>query len=302
MTLQHIKYIICVAQCGSISKAAKKLYVSQPSLSAAIKKVEEEYRIVIFTRSGKGVTLTHEGEEFISNIRNIAEYADLLEMKYSGNSQYRMSFCVTTTPLDFPVNAFIRLLEEVNGNYNFGLIEGKTIDVMENVKNGVADIGMLSMSKSNSSVILKELSNRGLIYNPLIERTPHILIRASHPLSHLPYVSLENLKSYPMISFYQGIENSINFSNELIYSVDTDKTIYVSDKADMYSILLNSDSFLIGSGILTNSSFIGKIILRPIADTVPFKIGWICQRRSSISELDAKYLNLLVNTIKKAIE
>ncbi|MEA4815313.1 MAG: LysR family transcriptional regulator [Lachnospiraceae bacterium] len=302
MTLQHIKYIICVAQCGSISKAAKKLYISQPSLSAAIKKVEEEYKIMIFARSGKGVILTHEGDEFISNIKHIAEYTEMLEMKYSKNSQFRMNFCVATMHYEFATTAFIQLLETIPDNYNFGILEGKIIEVMENVKSGVSDIGILCFSKINASIILKELSNRSLVYNPLIERTPHIIIRASHPLSKLPYVTWESLKGYPLVSYYQGIESSLNFSSEFIYPVDTDKIIYISDKGAMYNILLNTDAYIIDSGVLSNSSFVGKIITKSIASSEPLNIGWICQKRASIRELDAKYLNLLVDTIKKSVE
>jgi len=302
MTLQHIKYIICVAQCGSISRAAKKLYISQPSLSAAIKKVEGEYKITIFARSGKGVILTHEGEEFISNIKHIAEYTEMLEMKYSKNSQFRMSFSISSMHHEFATTAFIKLIDLAQGSYNFGILEGRIMEVMENVKSGISDIGILYFSKENSSIILKELSSRKLIYNPLIERTPHIMIRASHPLSKLNYVTWKDIAGYPFLSYYQGIENSLNFSNEIIYPIETEKIIYISDKGAMYNILLNTDAYIIGSGLLSNSSFTGKIIVKPIADSEPLTIGWIRHKQASLRDLDVKYLNLLVDTIKKSVE
>ena len=66
MTLQQLKYLVTVAECGSISEAAQKLFISQPSLSAAIQNLEKEMGVTAFSRFSKGVVITREGEELLA--------------------------------------------------------------------------------------------------------------------------------------------------------------------------------------------------------------------------------------------
>ena len=82
MTLQQLKYVITVAEKGTVSEAAKTLFISQPSLTNAIKELENELQIEIFIRTNKGVIVSNEGEEFLGYARQIIEQTQLLEDKY----------------------------------------------------------------------------------------------------------------------------------------------------------------------------------------------------------------------------
>lgn len=86
MTLQQLKYVITVAETGTITEAANRLYVSQPSLTNAIHELEKEMNIVIFNRTNKGITLSKEGDNFLGYARQVLEQAAILEDKYKGNS------------------------------------------------------------------------------------------------------------------------------------------------------------------------------------------------------------------------
>lgn len=79
MTIQQMKYIIAIVQCGSITEAAKQLFISQPSLSNAVKDIEAEAGIEIFQRAAKGITLTTDGMEYLSYARRVVEQAELME-------------------------------------------------------------------------------------------------------------------------------------------------------------------------------------------------------------------------------
>ena len=80
MTLTQLNYIITIAETKSMNKAAEKLYVSQPSLTNAIKELEKELGITIFYRSGRGVTLTNDGAEFLLYAKQIyGQYETVLE-------------------------------------------------------------------------------------------------------------------------------------------------------------------------------------------------------------------------------
>ena len=79
MTLQQLKYVVTVAETGTITEAAGKLYISQPSLTNAIHELEREMQIVIFNRTNKGISLSKEGDIFLGYARQVLEQAELLE-------------------------------------------------------------------------------------------------------------------------------------------------------------------------------------------------------------------------------
>lgn len=78
MKLQQLIYAVKVAECGSITEASRKLFVSQPSITAAISDLEKEMDVRIFDRTNKGVTVSEEGETFLGYARQVLEQADLL--------------------------------------------------------------------------------------------------------------------------------------------------------------------------------------------------------------------------------
>ena len=96
MTLQQIRYVTMIAQAGSMNEAAKKLFISQPSLSGAIKELEKEVGIIIFSRTSKGVVLTAEGEEFLGYARQILNQVELLEEKYLEGNNVKKKFGANT--------------------------------------------------------------------------------------------------------------------------------------------------------------------------------------------------------------
>ena len=96
MTLQQLKYVITVAEKGTVSEAAKTLFISQPSLTNAIKELENELQIEIFIRTNKGVIVSNEGEEFLGYARQIIEQTQLLEDKYINHKNHKQKFSVSS--------------------------------------------------------------------------------------------------------------------------------------------------------------------------------------------------------------
>jgi DNA-binding transcriptional LysR family regulator len=106
MTLQQLKYVRTVADKGTISEAAKALFLSQPSLTAAIHELETELGVTIFHRTNKGIILTSDGEEFLGYARQVLEQTALMEEKYAGKAPGKHRFCVSTQHYSFAVEAF----------------------------------------------------------------------------------------------------------------------------------------------------------------------------------------------------
>ena len=115
MTLQQLKYIVCIAKCGSISEAARSLFIAQPSLTAAVHELEQELGITIFKRTNKGVILSADGEEFLGYARQVIDQTNLIEEKYTGKAAGKHLFCVSTQHYSFAVEAFVDLLKDYGG-------------------------------------------------------------------------------------------------------------------------------------------------------------------------------------------
>ena len=134
MTLQQLKYVITVADTGTITEAANKLYISQPSLTNAIHELEKEMNIVIFNRTNKGISLSKEGEIFLGYARQVLEQAAILEDKYKGNDGGKKQFCVSTQHYSFAVNAFVDLVKQYGQDeYDFSIRETQTYEIIEDV-------------------------------------------------------------------------------------------------------------------------------------------------------------------------
>lgn len=135
MTLQQLKYIVEIVNRGSMREAASRLYVSQPSLSAAVKELETELGFDIFIRSNKGISLSMQGSEFLGYARQVLEQAELLENRFLGKKPARRIFSVSAQHYAFAVNAFVSLIREYDATeYEFAIRETKTHEIVEDVK------------------------------------------------------------------------------------------------------------------------------------------------------------------------
>ena len=250
MTLLQLKYVITVAEMGSISKAAEVLFVSQPSLTNQIHEVENEYNIKIFNRTNKGVTITTDGEVFLGYARQVLEQADLLDEKYK-NDYTKNLFCVSSQHYSFAVNAFVDVIKKYGSDkYDFSIKETETYEIIDDVAKLKSEIGILYINDFNKNVILKLLDDNDLTYNTLFRATPHVFIAKNHPLSNHDKVTFEDLKNYPYLSFEQGSHNSFYFSEEILSTIRKNKNIRVRDRATLFNLLIGLNGYTISTGVL----------------------------------------------------
>lgn len=147
MTLQQLRYIVTVAETGNITEAARQLFVSQPSLTNAIRELEKEMQITIFHRTNKGVTISNEGDEFLAYARQVLEQTSLLEERFLNKKERRSRFSVSCQHYSFAVNAFVDVIREFGGKkYDFTLRETQTYEIIEDVSRLKSEIGILYTS------------------------------------------------------------------------------------------------------------------------------------------------------------
>lgn len=255
MTLQQLKYVITVAETGSITEAAGKLFVSQPSLSSALKEIEKEAKITIFHRNRNGATLTDEGMEFTGYARQVIQQMELLEAKYVNDEVEKQRFCVSTQHYTFTANAFVEMVQKFGQDrYEFILNETQTHQIIEDVKNRFCDVGILFLSKENRDVLTKIFADNGMEFHAILSAKPHVFLNKDHPLARKDEIILEELKEYPRLSFLQGAYESSNFSEEILSTERVKKSIKVSDRAAVVNLMIGLDAYTVSSGIFSKVS------------------------------------------------
>lgn len=300
MTLQQLKYVITVAETGTITEAANKLYISQPSLTNAIRELEREMGIVIFNRTNKGISLSKEGEIFLGYARQVVEQAMILEDKYKKHEGGKKQFCVSTQHYSFAVNAFVDLIKEYGQDeYDFSIRETQTYEIIEDVAHMRSEIGILFMNDFNRKVLQKLLKSQDLKFQTMTIVKPHVFISKNHPLAGKEIITNEELEAYPYLSFEQGEHNSFYFSEEIFSSSERKKNIRVRDRATLFNLLIGLNGYTVCSGIIDKKLNGEDIIAIPLADESEMEIGYITHRKGMLSRLGATYLEALKKYLEK---
>lgn len=299
MTLQQLKYVITVAETGTITEAAKKLYISQPSLTNAIHDLEKEMNVEIFHRTNKGIDISKEGEDFLGYARQVLEQAAILEDKYKNGSGGKKQFCVSTQHYSFSVNAFVDLIQQYGQEeYDFSLRETQTYEIIEDVAKMKSEIGILFLNEFNEKVLRKLMKANDLEFHPLFTARPHVFISRRHPLADHTIITNEELEAYPYLSFEQGEHNSFYFSEEIFSTTERKKNIRVRDRATLFNLLIGLNGYTVCSGVIDRNLNGEDIIAVPLQDESEMQIGYLTHRRGMRSRLGETYLAFLKEYLK----
>ena len=232
MTLTQLKYVITIADTGSMNEAAKLLFISQPSLSLALKELENEIGTELFKRSNRGVVLTPEGQEFLGYARQVTEQYKLMESRYIEKKNVKKKFGVSMQHYTFAVNAFIEMVKQFGmDEYEFAVREEKTYEVIEDVKTFRSEIGILYLNDFNRKVLTKLFDESDLEFCPLMDCGIYVYLWKGHPLANQKEITIEELQEYPCLSFEQGNYNSFYFAEEVLSTYSYKQLIKANDRA-----------------------------------------------------------------------
>jgi DNA-binding transcriptional LysR family regulator len=294
MTLQQLKYIATVAETGNITQAAKQLFISQPSLTKAIQDLEKEMNLIIFERTNKGISVSKDGEIFLGYARQVLEQAALLETTYKNQPDAKQQFCVSTQHYSFAVNAFVDLIKEYGGEkYDFSLRETQTYEIIEDVAKMKSEIGILFMNTFNETILHKIMKANDLKFTELFVAKPHIFISDKNPLAKKSVVTMEELKTYPYLSFEQGEHNSFYYSEEIFSTAVRTKNIRVRDRATLFNLLIGLNGYTVSSGVIDEELNGKHIIAVPLAEEGDMHIGYVMHKNLLPSRLGSIYIEAL---------
>ena len=299
MRIQQLEYLERIVEAGSINEAAKRLFLTQPSLSNAVKELENEMGIQIFQRSSGGISLTAEGREFMTYSKQILDQVNLMNERYKNGQQRKQSFSVSAQHYAFVVHAFVELIKSVNANeYQFTLRETETQNIFNDLAQFKSELGILYTNGFNQKIMQRLFKENNLVFTPLFVAKPHIFVSRYNPLTSRSSVNLSDLEDYPYLSYEQGEVNSFYFSEEILSTLSHKKSIKVSDRATIFNLMVGLNGYTISSGIFSSKLNDDKIVAIPLNVDDDITMGWLKHRQVELSPLAERYLTMLKEHIK----
>lgn len=292
MTIQQCKYILEIVKKGSFSEAAKQLFVAQSALSTSVKLLENELNIKIFERSKNGVFLTDDGAEFARYAEELVEQEKFIVERYGRAGEAKRLY-VVSQHYDFVADVFCSLLRDEVDGCDFALKELKTYDVIREVESAYSDIGIIAIKDGDFDIMKRYLGGRGLEFTPFLKAGAHVFVRANHPLAKKNKITNEDLKGFPFVLYEQGSHNSSFFSEEIECGFDVARRVRISDRATLMNVLLTTDCYTVGTGVMPSALNDGKIVSLPHESSSFYSIGYILSSDRKRSELCERFIGLL---------
>ncbi len=298
MTLQQLRYALAVASCHSFNEASRKMFVTQPTLSTALKELESELGILIFQRTNHGIDITTEGIEFLGYARKVVEQTEQIQERFSPKHSRTVRFTVCSQHYSFVVSAFIKLINTYGvESYDFCLREARTLDIIRDVHNLSADIGILYLSDNNQKVLERHFREEDLVFTPLSKITPHIFVSRTSSVAKRKSISFDELEDMPLICFEQGNYSADYYDEELTKDPKGKKIIRVSDRATLFNLLHGLNGYTVSSGIISK-------VLNPDVVSVPLEVndvmtvGYLKRKNISETEIFKSYVKEMQEKLK----
>lgn len=302
MTITQLKYVITIAESSSMNKAAEKLFISQPSLSASIKELENEIGIELFRRTNRGITMTPEGKEFIGYAKQTVQQYELIEAKYINKKELKKKFSVSTQHYAFAVKAFSEMVKQFGmEEYEFSIYETKTYDVIEDVKDFRSEIGILYLNDFNQNVLSKIFSKNSLEFHSLLNCGIYAYMWKNHPLANEKRITLEQLNDYPCLAFDQGSNNSFYFAEEVLSTYEYKQLIRANDRATLLNLMVGLNGYTLCSGILCEDLNGSEYCAVKLDSDEIMTVGYLVRKGMKISPLGQKYLEEILKFKDKAL-
>jgi DNA-binding transcriptional LysR family regulator len=294
MNIQQMKYVVAIANNGSFREAAKKLYVAQPSLSHAVKELEEELSTQLFERTNKGAYLTGEGEEFVEMAQKLLGQFEQIENRYTDTEKKKEHFSISSQHYDFLAIIISQLMKEELEYKSFRIFESTTQKVIEDVASFRSELGIIFLDDQNSTAILRLLEHENIGFESIASFKTHIFLGKDHPLANNEEITVEELRKYPQVRFTQEANTYSYFSEDLIDIAKTDRVIHTSDRATLTGILQNTNAYGTGSAFVENREQSG-IKLVPLQGSPEHRISILHPKNKPFTPIALRFTELLKN-------
>lgn len=272
MRLEHFQYIVEIAACKSMSKASKKLFITQPSLSTAIQNLEDELGFQIFKRSASGVALTEKGESMLKISEEIVSRMDQIKDLSMSEEDSFSNLNLVAVPVfcNALMIQLIQTLKRAHPQINVNIMELRPCKILPTLIAGDADLGIGTYSPSTKEQILQDAAKHNLTIEPIFDDKMYCFLPRNHPKTHARAVSMEDLadgtpaffNDYSLMDSYECLESTGGHESTKNYYSFTDRASIKKavSKGLAYAILPRLMSY---DDLYVNA---GMIIPVPLAD------------------------------------
>lgn len=269
MNLQHLEYFITIAKTKNFTTASNILLVTQPALSKAISKLEEELEVPLFKKSGRSIQLTKFGEVFLTHaqlaINNIEKGIEELQyMKSDDEKNISIAYtgCIGNIFIPFIITGFLDSHSDIKFKFNTNSVE----EILQGLRDGKIDLGFFDS--------IDNIDKYSDIQYELVKKEKYVLITPKgHHLSNKTEVSLKELKDELFIAYNNTDDNKVSYDKFIGY---TPKIVANPSEASMLIGLVAAGA---GITIVTNTPMINtnKISVLDIKEDIGHKciyMGW----------------------------
>ena len=291
MTIQQIRYALEVKNRGSITKAAKALYTSQPNLSNSIKALEEELGFPIFFRTTSGMTLTEEGQRFFQHSKNLLWELESIQMLGSRSQMRRLHVSGTTyQTIDYAFFRFLLHYQEEE-SVDFQRNVNSFLGTIDELYRGESNLGILVLNQASADDVQHIAGNRGLEYRPLCRLPLAVQMSYDHPLMQEGAFRWDELRNYPFLDSSSSVGDGLHGSSglERLGFINSDKSIRIDNPANRTEIVKRTKAYFIGCPLYTEGHLTNELAIVPIPN-IQFEISYICQKGVKFTEEERLFL------------
>lgn len=294
MNIHQLRYFVEIIKHGSISKASQSLYVSQPSVSNSIKRLEEEVGATLILRNNKGIMLTKEGEDIYQYAKIVLEQVDKIKKVSEINDSY--SFRVVTTNYSPVMEAFVKLCSEYESKtkLDFNIKNDDLMGVIESVYNLECDLGILLINDQSLELCESILKTYNIEFFKLYNVPVNINISDAHPLVSKDPFPFEELKDYMYVRYADEKSNTISYMPELstLNIINTNKVISVTDRELKCNVVSQTNAFSIGCTLHPRFLKNFNIVAIPIPGSFS-TLGYVKLKNSILSDEAKSFIKIL---------
>ena len=254
---------------------------------------------MLFYRSGRGVTLTNDGQEFLLHAKEIySSYENVLQ-KYGKGGNYKKKFAVSSQHYSFAVKAFVDMVKEFDlSKYEFAIRETKTCEVISDVSTLKSEVGILYLCDFNRKSMMKLLNSANLEFHHLVDCQAYVYIWKNHPLAKETSIRFNQLENYPCLSFEQGDNSFFYLAEEILSTNEYARMIKANDRATMLNLMVGLNGYTLCSGIICEELNGNEYVAVPFeADeqnpNSEMEIGYITRRNIILSEMGERYIEAM---------
>lgn len=301
MNTQQLRCAIEVWRCGSISRAAERLYMNQPNLSRLIKGLEEEFNITLFSRTASGVEITHEGEAFLTEAERVVTSTDEFERAFKSGAGDRLMFRVAVPRASYLASAFSAAVARCGSTgLDITYKESNNQDIINCVAALGYDMGVIRMPVEFGAAYKKQLADKQLKYQEILTFRFVAVMSRGHKLSGHKSVKLSELAEHTAL--VHGDNYSVNFSDkwtDQLYKTQLyAKTITLFERGSQYDFLRNiPDTFMLVSPLPKEVLEANSLVEVPLEDDDMglFEDVLITRRYRSTSRFEQEFMNSLLD-------